>query len=119
MNIKEKFNNLFKYPAFYLLSISGWIGIIFYLQLFYIYIKKMYGTGIALAIIFGLHSILFLFLLLATPVVHLFCKDKDSIIENPKILNNKLIKTLTTIGALGSISFLGLIIFTIYQFFIK
>ena len=111
MNIKEKFNNLFKYPAFYLLSLSGWIGIIFYLIVFYlIHVIKLYGTGLPIIFLFFIFSSLFLILLCLSIFLYTYCQIKDITIKKTTILNNKLIRILTTIGIIGFVSFIGLIL---------
>ena len=112
MNIKEKFNNLFKYPAFYWLSICGWTAIVFYLHiLLLMFLSREHSCdGTAVFFLFIIHLIIFIILLVPTPVIHIFCKDSDVLIDSPKILNNKLIRTLTTIGIIGFVSFIGLML---------
>ena len=111
MNIKEKFNNLFKYPAFYWLSLCGWTCVIYYLLILILYFIRDPGAGMVAFVLTLIEITIFLALLIPTPVIHIFCKDSDALIDSPKILNNKLVRTLTTIGFIGFVSFIGFLIF--------
>ena len=110
MKIKEKFNNLFKYPAFYWLSFCGWTCVIYYLLVLILYFIRDPGAGMVAFVLTLIEITIFLALLIPTPVIHIFCKDSDALIDSPKILNNKLIRTLTIIGIIGGISFIGLML---------
>ena len=111
MNIKEKFNNLFKYPATYIFALTGYETLFFLIKL-YGWLSNPENTtnGASFVTIFYTFQQVCLFLILigATVVIHTICEKLDCIIKNKSFLNNKLIKALTIIGIFAAISFLTL-----------
>ena len=77
MNIKEKFNNLFKYLAFYLLSLSGWIGIIFYLI---VYVPIYFLISRSMFFTIGLMLVTYIVMNIIS--YYILTKDRFNFLEN-------------------------------------
>ena len=113
MNIKEKFNNIFKYPATYIFALTGYETLFFLIKL-YGWLSNPENTtnGASFVTIFYTFQQVCLFLILigATVVIHTICEILDWKIKSESILNNTPFKIITSIGIFSTITFAILVL---------
>ena len=113
MNIKEKFNNLFKYPATYIFALTGYETLFFLIKL-YGWLSNPENTtnGASFVTIFYTFQQVCLFLILigATVVIHTICEILHWKIKSESILNNTPFKIITSIGIFSTITFATLLL---------
>ena len=113
MNIKEKFNNLFKYPTTYVFALSGY-EVLFYYYNNWINVPDKYNctAGIEAVFNFFIQCSIFFIFFVASVITYIICETYNYEIKST-LINNIFLKIITCIGLLSALWFITLPLYVI------